>query len=258
MGTNKNKYGLSRNIPAEIKFAIRKKSGFGCVVCGCGIITYEHFEPEFKDCTEHNPEGMTLLCPTCQQKKTGGKLSKETVIRAVKNPKCLQLGYSKDNIDIGEEAPTIIFAGSMIYNCPDIIVVEDKSVFRIIPPTYPNDIFKISAIFYDGQGNPTLMINENEWIAYSDVWDIETSGNRIIIRNSNNEYSLILNFIGNWCLEIEKIRARYGKVLIEGDKNKLTIRTNNGVYNMIGCISDFNNVGIAISSPNTGGAGFSC
>lgn len=72
---SKNKHGLSRTIPDKIKEQVRKNSGFGCVICGVGIIEYEHVNPEFKDCTEHNSENITLLCPTCHSKKTRGFLS---------------------------------------------------------------------------------------------------------------------------------------------------------------------------------------
>lgn len=45
---NKNQHGLSRNISEDIKQEVRKKSGFGCIICGLGIYEYEHIDPEFK------------------------------------------------------------------------------------------------------------------------------------------------------------------------------------------------------------------
>ena len=59
----KNKFELSRTIPEPIKRQIRQDSGFGCVICGLGIIQYEHVDPEFHLAKIHDPSKMTLLCP---------------------------------------------------------------------------------------------------------------------------------------------------------------------------------------------------
>lgn len=44
-----NKYGLTRDIPASVKRAVRQRDGFGCVICGLGIYTYEHIDQPFKN-----------------------------------------------------------------------------------------------------------------------------------------------------------------------------------------------------------------
>lgn len=52
----KNKFGLSRYIPSDVKLQVRKNSGFGCVICGMGIIHYEHVDPEFHVAQTHDPD----------------------------------------------------------------------------------------------------------------------------------------------------------------------------------------------------------
>ena len=58
MSKNKNRFGLSRYIPEDIKRLVRQNSKFGCVVPGCRIsfYEYEHILPEFKDARAHDPE----------------------------------------------------------------------------------------------------------------------------------------------------------------------------------------------------------
>ena len=43
----KNKYGLGRYIESDTRRLIRKRCGFGCVICGIGFFDYEHFDPDF-------------------------------------------------------------------------------------------------------------------------------------------------------------------------------------------------------------------
>jgi hypothetical protein len=63
----RNRFGLGRTIPAEIKLEVRKRCGFDCVRCGIGFYDYEHFAPDFKNATTHDPAGITLLCMQCNQ-----------------------------------------------------------------------------------------------------------------------------------------------------------------------------------------------
>jgi hypothetical protein len=79
MASQVNKHGLPRSIPSHIKQEIRQRCGFGCVICGFGFYDYEHFDPDFVDAKSHSPEGMTLLCSQCNQKRARKRLSVATV-----------------------------------------------------------------------------------------------------------------------------------------------------------------------------------
>jgi hypothetical protein len=114
---NINRFGLSRNLPSDVSFVIRKNSGFGCVVCGTGLIEYEHVDPPFKLAKAHDPAGMTLLCPNCHGRKTRRFLSIETIKECMQNPKCLEQGFAKDVLDVGKGFPTLQFAGVEFKNC---------------------------------------------------------------------------------------------------------------------------------------------
>src|SRR5680860_323928 len=105
-----NKYGLSRNIPADVKRQIRKECGFGCVICGGAFITYEHIDPTFAEAREHDPEKMTLLCGGCHFRVTKGIWSKEKVRSAKKAPITFKNGGAKDAFDFRD--PFELFVGS--------------------------------------------------------------------------------------------------------------------------------------------------
>ncbi|WP_140145769.1 HNH endonuclease, partial [Vibrio parahaemolyticus] len=77
--SDKNKHGLSRYIPEDVKRKVRQKCGYGCVVCGTAIVEYEHVDPEFSEAKEHDPDKIVLLCSQCHAKVTRKFLSKESI-----------------------------------------------------------------------------------------------------------------------------------------------------------------------------------
>ncbi len=86
---DRNKNGLSRYIPSEIKSIIRERSYFGCVVCGNLFCDYEHVDPLFCEAKEHDPEKMCLLCPN-HHRYLANACSKERIKEAMLDP------YGKD------------------------------------------------------------------------------------------------------------------------------------------------------------------
>lgn len=253
----KNKHGLTRDIPRDIKLKVRQKYGFGCVICGEAFIQYEHIDPEFKDCKEHTEEGITILCNTHHGMKTSRRLSKELVLKAMQNPKCLQQGFSNTHLFLSEKPTTVKLAGSFIYGSEHIIAINDEPIVSLSEPTDENDIYKLSALFQDKNDNQMLLIVENEIIMKIGTWDIEHVGPKIKIRNSKNDIGLILNIEQDNLISVERIKARYGNVTIEGNSQELIIMNadSQSKLAMYGTTLAHNTVGIAINSPNIRGAG---
>ena len=113
----RNTYGLSRYIPAAVKKEIRRRCGFGCVICGNAIITYEHIDPPFAIARTHDPKRMTLLCGTHQTESTKGLLSKETITSADSNPFCKQKGYARHLFDLGGIRPVLVVGSNTLTEC---------------------------------------------------------------------------------------------------------------------------------------------
>src|SRR3569832_302716 len=97
MSVQKNKFGLARSIPDPVKREIRKRSGFGCVICGLILYDYEHFDPPYEEATRHDPNGICLLCPNHHRRAGRPALSKEEVGRAYAEPFALRRGYASDS-----------------------------------------------------------------------------------------------------------------------------------------------------------------
>ena len=123
----KNDHELSREIPSEIKREVRKRCGFGCVVCGSAIYEYEHFDPEFKDAKEHIADGIALLCPTDHRRKEKKLLSREKYLEAIANPKAFETNKAYTDWEDADFAPTIFIGNKIFKGGTSILKIDIKS-----------------------------------------------------------------------------------------------------------------------------------
>ena len=81
----------SRNIPLPIQREVRKRCGFGCVICGFPLYEYDHLTG-WANVYEHVAEDITLLCDQHHKEVTNGLLPREKVFEANKSPYNLKYG----------------------------------------------------------------------------------------------------------------------------------------------------------------------
>ncbi len=248
-----NKYNLSREIPDPIKRSIRQRCGFGCVICGNAIYQYEHFNPEYNEATQHSPEGITLLCGGCHDRKTRGLLSVQTIIEANKNPKTLAHGFSWGPFDIGITHPEIVM-GIVTMTETDIpLRVFGDNLFVISSPLLPGEIFKISANLKNSQGETILCILENEWQTSSDNWDCTVEGTRITIRSESRSIDLVLRVEPPNKIIIERLHMEHLGCTISCSEGKpLNIKSTNINMETNGAKISKCKVGIDINASSIG------
>ncbi|WP_316743814.1 HNH endonuclease [Pedobacter antarcticus] len=218
-----NRFGLKRNIDAPIKREIRQNCGFGCVICGLGIFEYEHVEPTWVNAKSHDPSNMTLLCVQCHGKKTRGMLSVETIQKAMKNPKCKQVGFSNEFFDLSDKMPLLIFGGTTFTNCRIPVRIGGEALFEILPPEESGALFRLNASIYDSKGDISLHIIENEWRALNTNWDVEIVGPLITIREKLGQINLVIRAMPPDGIAIERLQMTYAGVNITGNVESLTI-----------------------------------
>lgn len=219
----KNKYGLGRYIESDTRRLIRKRCGFGCVICGIGFFDYEHFDPDFAEAKEHNPEGMTLLCMQCNQKRRRGTLSASTVKRYNEFPKALSKGFANEWLDVGVDDVEVVFAGSSFIDCKTLINVRGDAIFSVLPPEEAGSPFRLSGFFADDTGAITLKIEENQWIAGADNWDVEWVGKTVTIRKGHGDIVLVMTTIPPNKLIVEKLNMLINGVHLVGSKDTLKV-----------------------------------
>lgn len=204
-----NTYGLSRHIPSPVMREVRQRCGFGCVVCGNAIYDFEHFDPDFKDATAHVASGITLLCPTCNQKKARGWLPVEKVTLANASPFCLTKGFASEVFDF-LPGPINFIAGSVgLVNLGCALMIKGIPVVSFSPPETPGEPVRMSANLTDESGRPLLLILDNKWSVPNENWDVECSGGHLKVRSAPRDILLHIHFQPPHTITIVRARLWY-------------------------------------------------
>jgi hypothetical protein len=242
-----NIHNLPRDIPEHVKREVRRRNGFGCVLCGECMVDYEHVDPEYREAKEHNPDCITLLCPGCHAKVTRKIYAKARVKLAMRAPWCLREGFAWSDMDPGTEAPYLLLAGNRLVRCAIPVQVRDLPLFQVEAPEEAGGPYRFSAHFFDGSGRRNLSIYRNEWTAYTSSWDVKTAGGRLTIRSSPNDVSLQLKFDPGQGVIVEKLDMWcYGYRFI-GDKDSLKfVAPDGGEMTLTNCLMDNCQVGIQL------------
>ena len=248
-----NRFGLSRHIPEVVKREVRQRYRFGCVVCGSAIIDYDHFDPEFVDADKHDPNGIILVCPNHHRMK-GSFISRETLAKARKSPRCIQADFAYGPFDAGDGYPEIVLGTFVGRNVPVLLRVLGEDVFSILPPEEPGGPFRLSAIIRDIEGNIIFQIIENEWRIPVSAWDAVVEGCRITIRRDKKDIALVFRSEPPGKIVIERLDMNYrGLQLSCREGHSLTVSSGGNTMVAFSATVDGCNVGIDVMP---GGIGF--
>lgn len=211
----RNRLGLGRTIGEAVRREVRRRCGFGCVICGNAIVTYEHFAPPYKDATRHDPNGITLLCGGHQLESSKGLLSKETIAEANANPVCKKLGYANHMLDLGGVKPALLLGGANVTECAPAIEIDGEFVFRIDPPERRSSRWRLTCRFCDETGRPICEIVENELIIRADNVDVEQSATRLLVRSyTSTLLEMELQPPAGFLIKQYSLRTRNGQIYI--------------------------------------------
>jgi hypothetical protein len=165
----------------------------------------------------------------CENKRTRGVLSKETVREAVRNPRAKQLGFSFEAFDIGRQHPDLVVGPVIGRKVKTFLRIHEDDVLEVLPSEVDGGPFRINAAIADRSGRLIFKIVENEWRTPSDNWDVETVGQRIIVRQRIGDISLVVRTDPPNRLTFERINlAHRGTRIFTGGKDDLFVITNRG------------------------------
>lgn len=193
--TTINKHGLSRYVPEKIERALRKESGYGCVVCGNAIYQYEHIDPEFNDAHEHCADNMTILCGSCHFNVTKKIWSKEKIKQAKLAPYCIKHGKANDFLDLPTGPIGLNFGNSHLAG-NTILRIDGRPIIWFEDAEEAGTPRLLCASFYDKQNVCVLNIIRNEVRIYQSGWDVTTSGTKIKIGNPKEKQVLTMERVG--------------------------------------------------------------
>lgn len=256
---NKNRHGLSRDIPADVQRAVRQRDGFGCVVCGSFFYQYDHIGVEYKDAISHDPNHIVLLCGGCHDRKTRGALSTESILRFAANPKCRQSNFSWGVLDIGGEHPVVELGGIIASRSKTLLRICGEDIFSLSKPIAPGLPFSVNAKIFDRLGNLVVSVYENQVQLLSTNWDAEVVGQRINIRSGKGVFEVVLRVEPPTKIVIERLQMYYKGIAVsckEGEDiefafNGSLLRTGGGEFDGSEVVLDFDGESLMIGRGGT-------
>lgn len=176
------------NIELSMKREIRKRCGYGCVICGNPIIRYHHIVP-WSECKEHQAENITLLCPQHHDEHHAKLISRSQIIEADKAPFAKESGFTSPlKLRYADKPITVKTKFHEIFapwhpSEPFIFLSIDSLVLILLHQE--DDRVLISCQLHDRNNNQVVVILDNEVILSSASEDVEVTANRIVIKHSD-------------------------------------------------------------------------
>ena len=188
--------------------------GFGCIYDGNILIQYDHFDPEFRDCTEHRSDGITLLCAACHDKKTRGRLTGEMVALKNSTPFGVTNHSAWTNLDWAGHPLEVVIGSNVFRGVGTLLSVCGVDVLKVERPEETGGPFRLSGRFFDSTQTEMLRISENHVEAMATSWDVVEIQNRITIREALNQIALQIVHEPPSRFVVEKLSMRYGDHLV--------------------------------------------
>lgn len=223
----KKQFGLDRHIDEGTKRAVRQRCGFGCVLCGCAIIEYHHFDPPFTDAVRHDPAGITLLCGQCHARAERKIIDFKTVSAANASPWCIQNGYSKDLLFLGTNNIPVRFGSSRV-RAATVLMYDERVVIGLSDPERTGAPLRLNAVFTDNKENEILRVVDNEWQVGINRYDIRTTQDRLVVRNALGDIILELSLAAGTEIHVGRLRMRYRGFSIVANKNSFSLTVPSG------------------------------
>lgn len=158
----RNKYGLTRNIRQSLKKLVRRKCGYGCVICGQIPVHYDHCRTPFAEAREHDPDDIYLLCHHHHGMKTNGQIGPSEVEAAAKHREGV-----RSQVRFKQPATRREFVtrwGSVEFRRRGhLVVLAYEKVLSLKLSRNPLEPVLISGRFRDEDGRLTCEIVDNEF-----------------------------------------------------------------------------------------------
>lgn len=218
----------TRNIPEHIKREVRRRCGFGCVICGAPIYEYDHMK-EWSVVKEHEADDITLLCSNHHTEKTKGLLPTELLRKYDKNPYNIKHGKSASNrlYFYGNYCRFILGGNTFVTEnygyYPSLLVplvIDGEPLFSFT--LFKGELF-LNAKIYDKDNNLMLVIKNNH-LAYSlGNWDVTFIGSTLTLRQAERDILLKLTFETPNTVIVDRGKLYYNGASVLLHKDKLLV-----------------------------------
>lgn len=177
---------------------MRKRCGFGCVICGLPIYDYDHLTP-WSEVNEHKEDNLTLLCDKHHREKTSHFLPDEEVRKANSNPYNKLSGHSEPLKLHYKGAKFKVRMGKTLFGVDqlksqDLMVPLIIDGYPMIAFSFVEDHLLLNLYLYDHYNQPVLIIEQNELVIMVGIWDIQFVANRLIIKLASRNVLMVIRF----------------------------------------------------------------
>lgn len=247
------------SISSEIKREVRKRCGFGCVICGVPIYEYEHMF-EWAVVKRHVADEITLLCPTHHAEKTKNLLPAKKVAEANLNPFNKRTGSTKDHLlhYDGTSIKMILGNSEISYNNiknGDFVIPLLVDNYALIYFHVEDDQIFVNLNMFNSNNDFVFQVIANEITINVKNWDVEWVGKKLTIREGLGD--ILLEIIFNVPTEINITRGRIFKngieILIKS--GNFYIVNNNIFIGKIQCTNVPIGIALGTMNPNIGVVG---
>lgn len=182
-------------VPDPIKRDVRRRCGFGCVICGLPIYEYDHMTP-YSQVGKHEASNLTLLCPDHHSQKTRGLLAEAAVRAADASPANLKAGVSRPMAVLGGTEQLTVVLGGNYFVSPGgsffaPLVVDDVVLLGV---EVQDGQALLHALFFNQYNEPVLRVVASEVVYAVDAWDIEFMGQALTLRSAPRQIQLRMSF----------------------------------------------------------------
>ncbi len=218
---------LGRKIPLWMKRNIRRRCGFGCVMCGLPIFEYHHMTPWHK-ARKHVESDITLLCDNDHRRAGAGLLPEQQVHAANAKPNNVSGGMTgTERLYFSGPAVLVHFATVAISSSNEAAINEQVLLticgLPIISCKFDNGNLLITATFYDENNRVLLQILDNELTFAVDAWDVQFVKNRLTISDAARVTRLQFEFVPPSQLGIIEARLQYNGIKVAIDSKCITV-----------------------------------
>lgn len=256
VAAKRNRYGLSRYIPADIRREVRERSKYGCVICRNAIYEYEHIDPIWVDAKVHGPDHICLLCGTCHSKVTKQHLSKDTVLEAYQkgeNDTSVKRPFS--DFDLRSRQLVVKLGKCKFTHSRAIFTIDSVDLLSFMIPEGGIGFPQLNGIFCDDQGYEIFKIKNNQWFGPLDCWDMKIVANKITIRSNPQKIALELLVQPPNEIEIVSLDMRLGNCRVAVEDLLILERLDDGRVFRMGveadCVGSDSCVYINSTNPKT-------
>lgn len=222
----------NRNIPDPIRRELRREVNWGCPITDCGnpFLSYHHFSPlfrQFKENTEHNPEGIIALCLSHAGEADGGVFTDEQ-LRALKRQPFLK-GEKVEGRTNWLRRDVVIRAGTNLFvNVPTFLEIDGKPVIWFTRNSQGE--LELSMNIGDNKGRPIFVMDRNDWLVSGPIDDLEAKprARDIVIRSRHRGFSLSLEFQD---LTQDRLRSQIEERAVQRERAR--VASQNALYEQL-------------------------